>query len=81
MEGKKPNYYARSNLLKVLKVVLLKHERRGKRSVYLISQKLYSSSDLMCGDYWHPNEDDHEWRTNEIYELIKDQLLKEATIN
>tara|TARA_B100000482_G_C12591543_1_gene291723 strand:- start:745 stop:1662 length:918 start_codon:yes stop_codon:yes gene_type:complete len=71
---KEPNYDARSNLLKVLKVVLLKHESIGKRSAYLISQKPYPSSDLMCGDYWHPNEDGREWRTNELYQLIRDQL-------
>lgn len=73
---KETSYDARSNLLKVLKVVLLKHERSGKRSVYLISQKPYPSSDLMCRNYWHSNEDGREWRTNELYELIKDQLLK-----
>ena len=70
------NYDARSNLLKVLKVVLLKYERSGKRSVYLISQKPYPSSDLMCGDFWHSNKDGREWRTNELYQLINDQLLK-----
>ena len=73
---KEPNYDARRNLLKVLKVVLLKHEPISKRSVYLISQEPYPSSDLMCGDDWHPNKDGREWRTNKLYQLIKDQLFK-----
>ena len=73
---KEPNYDARSNLLKVLKVVSLKHEISSKGSTYIISQKPYPSSDLMCGDYWHSNEDGREWRTSQLYKLINDQLLK-----
>ena len=69
------NYDSRSNLIKILKDFLLKHERSGKRPVYLISQKPYPSFDLMCTDYWHPNEDGREWRTSELYQLIKDKLF------
>ena len=74
MNRREPNNDARNNLIKELSNILLKHERSGKRSVYLISQKPFPSSDLMCHDDWHANEDGREWRTNNLYQLIKDQL-------
>ena len=72
---KDPNNDARGNLIKELKNILLMREESGKRSVYLISEKPFPSSDLMCSDDWHANEDGREWRTNELYQSIKDQLL------
>lgn len=71
---KEPNNDERSYLIRVLKDVSLKQKFSGKNSIHIISQKPYPSSNLMCGDNWHPNEEGREWRTNELYKLINDQL-------
>jgi len=73
---KETNNDARSNVIKSLEIILLEHQSSGKRPVYLINQEPYPSSDLMCNDDWHVNEDGREWRTNMLFQLIKDQLLK-----
>lgn len=72
---KETNYNAIRNLKNVVEDILLKDQSIGKRSVYLFSQKPYPSSDLMCNDYWHPNEYGREWRTNEIFQFINNQLF------
>jgi hypothetical protein len=73
---REPNNDARSDLIETLKAILLEYERSGKRSVYLISQKPYPSSELMCVDNWHANEAGRKWRTIALYELINDKLLE-----
>ncbi len=69
------NFDTRNNLLKVVQDIFFKHELSDKNSLFLLSQKPYPSSNLMCGDFWHPNEGGREWRTNQLYEFINDQLL------
>ena len=36
----------------------------------------YQSSDLMCADDWHANNEGRAWRTEELYQLINDKLIK-----
>lgn len=73
---KEPNNDDRTGLIKALKAILAKYERSGEHSVYLISQKSYPSSDLMCRDNWHANEAGRKWRTNALYQLVNDKLLE-----
>ena len=46
--------------------------------VYLFSQEPYKSSDLMCADDWHANNEGRAWRTEELYQLSNDKLIKKS---
>ena len=71
---RQPDDEGRRKLVEELENILNKHLQSGKESIYLTSQSPYPSSDLMCRDNWHANEAGRQWRTNKLYQLIKDQL-------
>ena len=65
---------SRENLLIKLQDFLFERETNGGGLVYLLSQKPYRSSRLMCADDWHANDAGRAWRTEELYQLINDKL-------
>tara|TARA_B100000989_G_scaffold297711_1_gene284415 strand:- start:2667 stop:3611 length:945 start_codon:yes stop_codon:yes gene_type:complete len=75
------NNHRRENLIIKLQDFLFKRESNEEGSVYLLSQKPYQSSDLMCADDWHANDAGRAWRTEELYQLINDQLQFKNSTN
>ena len=74
---RQPDDEGRRRLVEELKNILTKHVQDGKDSIYLTSQNPYPSSDLMCSDNWHANKAGRQWRTNELYQEIKNNLTEE----
>ena len=75
-DSEDPNVDARGNLLKTVEGLLRKNNESGNISFYLTSERSFPSSDLMCDDSWHPNEEGRSWRTEQLFQFIDDQLLK-----
>lgn len=73
---REPNDEGRRRLIEELKNILTEHVQSGKKSIYLKSQNPYPSSDFMCGNNWHANEVGRQWRTNELYQEIKNNLIE-----
>ena len=75
-----PNSDARDNLFKTVEGLLRKINGSSNSSFYLKSQRSFPSPDLMCDDNWHPNEEGRRWRTEQLFQFINDQLLKNIEI-
>ena len=70
------NNHLREALIIKLQDFLFARENNDGDLVYLFSQEPYKSSDLMCADDWHANNEGRAWRTEELYQLINDKLIK-----
>lgn len=66
------NNNKRNKILKEINKILSSYESIYGRYIHIESQKPYPSSDLMCVDYWHPNEKGREWRTKQLYNVLAD---------
>ena len=54
--------------------ILVTRENNGKGLVHLLSQDPYQSSDLMCADDWHANNEGRALHTKNLYRSINDRL-------
>ena len=79
-DSEDPYADARGKLFKTVEGLLRKIDASSNSSFYLKSQRSFPSSDLMCDDNWHPNEEGRRWRTEQLFQFINDQLLKNIEI-
>jgi len=68
------NDHLREALITKLQDLLVIRESNETDAVHLLSQEPYQSSDLMCADDWHANNEGRAWHTEELYQLIDHQL-------
>ena len=68
------NDHLRETLIIKLQDLLITRENNGKGLVHLLSQDPYQSSDLMCADDWHANNEGRALHTKNLYRSINDRL-------
>lgn len=68
------NNHLREALIIKLKDILNARESIGADLVYLLSQEPYQSSDLMCADDWHANNEGRTLHTEELYNSLEYHL-------